>query len=295
MKRPLTRLAWAAALATYLLIVLGGVVRITGSGLGCGDEWPICHGRLIPSFADVPTLIEWSHRLVAALVSILVVSLAGAVWWVRKRRVESGESFDPAKASYLALGLLAIQIALGAVTVKLQLPPWTVVLHLGTAMLLFATLLTVAVRLTASVSPVSAGLAYPPAAGAALLVFLTVLAGALTANLGAATACVGFPLCNGQWIVTGNYLQYVQWGHRLLAFTTFAYLIAWALGSRQRGALLVLVVAAIQVVIAALMVSLGLPALLQVAHAAVGAAVWGTAVLVLSAAVVPRGAPQDRV
>jgi heme A synthase len=57
-------LAWAAAACTYALIVLGAVVRITGSGLGCGDDWPVCHGRLIPSLADIATLIEWSHRLV---------------------------------------------------------------------------------------------------------------------------------------------------------------------------------------------------------------------------------------
>src|SRR6266700_3434352 len=119
MTRPLARLAWAAALATYLLIVLGGIVRITGSGLGCGEEWPVCHGRLIPSFADVPTLIEWSHRLVAAIVSTLVVVLAGLVWWAR-RRISPG----PSRLAFVALGLLVVQVLLGAITVKLHLPPW---------------------------------------------------------------------------------------------------------------------------------------------------------------------------
>ena len=106
------------------------------------------------------------------------------------------------------------------------------------------------------------------------------LAGALTANLGAATACVGFPLCNGQWIVTGNYLQYVQWTHRLLAYTTFAYLLAWALATRRRAALVVLGVATLQIVIAAVMVTQAVPQILAAAHVAVGAALWGTVVLV---------------
>jgi heme A synthase len=191
--------------------------------------------------------------------------------------------------------LLIVQVLLGAVTVKLQLPPWTIVLHLGTAMLLFATLLAAArqltpgaspgltgdaSRLTPGASPEFPGSANAPAAGAALLVFLTVLAGALTANLGAATACVGFPLCNGQWIVTGNHLQYVQWAHRLLAYTTFAYLLAWALATRRRAALLVLGVATLQIVIAAAMVTHSLPPLLQAAHVAMGAALWGTVMLV---------------
>ena len=280
MNRFLTRLAWGAALATYLLIVLGGIVRITGSGLGCGDEWPICHGRLIPAFDDIPTLIEWSHRLAAAVVSTLVVLLAAAVWWVKRPGVGSGEWLDPASASYVAVGLLVIQIALGAITVKLQLPPWTIVLHLGTAMLLFATLLATARRLTAGETTASPGPGNAPAVGGAVLVFVTVLAGALTANLGAASACVGFPLCNGQWIATGNYLQYIQWAHRLLAYTTYAYLLAWAAATRRRSALLVLGIATLQIAIAAVMVTTGLPHLAQAAHVAVGAALWGTVVLV---------------
>jgi heme A synthase len=283
MTRPLTRLAWAAAVATWLLIVLGGVVRITGSGLGCGDEWPVCHGRLIPSFADTGTLIEWSHRLVAAIVTTLVVLLAVAVWWARRRT-----SPGPSRLAYLALGLLVVQVGLGAVTVKLQLPPWTIVLHLGTAMLLLATLLAEAVHLTPGalkglpsvVSPGFPGSGNPPATGAVVLVFVTVLMGALTANLGAASACVGFPLCNGQWIVTGNYLQYVQWAHRLLAYTTYAYLLAWALGTRRRATFVVLGVATLQIVIAAVMVTQGLPRLVQASHVAAGAALWGTVVYV---------------
>jgi heme a synthase len=282
MNRSLTRLAWAAGLATWLLIVLGGIVRITGSGLGCGDEWPICHGRLIPSFADIGTLIEWSHRLVAAIVSTLVVVLAVLVWWTRRRAAPA-----PSRLAYLALGLLIVQVLLGAITVKLQLPPWTIVLHLGTAMLLLAILIATARQLTG----LRPGLANPPAAGAALLVFLTVLAGALTANLGAASACVGFPLCNGQWIVTGNYTQYVQWAHRLLAYTTYAYLLAWALATRRRAALLVIGLATLQIVIAAVMVTQGLPRLVQAAHVAVGAALWGTVVYVALGSVPARVRP----
>jgi cytochrome c oxidase assembly protein subunit 15 len=49
---PFRRLAWAAAVATYLLVVLGAVVRITGSGMGCGDHWPLCNGHLIPPLSE---------------------------------------------------------------------------------------------------------------------------------------------------------------------------------------------------------------------------------------------------
>src|SRR5437867_808526 len=141
-----TRLAWLTAVCTYLLIVLGAIVRITGSGMGCGDHWPLCNGRLFPSLGDLGMLIEWSHRLIAALVSVLVFGLATYAWWLRPSIALDRQGL----AAYAALGLLALQVALGAVTVKLALPPWTVILHLGTAMLLLATLIVAArgLRLT---------------------------------------------------------------------------------------------------------------------------------------------------
>ncbi len=264
-------LAWTTAATTYLLIVLGTVVRVTGSGMGCGDDWPVCHGRLIPPLSDTATFIEWNHRLLAAIVSVLVALLA-AVTWLERRGAGSGERPVPGRAGYVALGLLVLQVLLGAVTVKLELPPWTVILHLGTAMVLLATLLVAA---SGRSTPASrTGLV------AAALGLVTVLFGALTANLSAATACVGFPLCNEQLVPAGNYLQHIHWTHRLLAYGLFVYLIVWALRARGRGPLLVLGLAVLQVVIAAIMVLHGVPAPLQVVHAAVGTAVWVGLVLV---------------
>src|SRR3989442_15850426 len=127
MPRRFLTLAWAAAVCTYLLIVLGAVVRITGSGLGCGEHWPLCNGHLFPPLDDIGTVIEWSHRLVAGLVTILVVGLA-----IPGLAPGGRES----KAPYVAPGLLLVQILLGAITLKLALPAWTLGLHLGTPMLL---------------------------------------------------------------------------------------------------------------------------------------------------------------
>jgi len=273
MTRRYSRLAWTAAACTYLLIILGAVVRITGSGLGCGEHWPLCNGRLLPPL-DLPTWIEWSHRLVAGLVTALVAALAAYTWWLRRGQ-GTGEGGRVSVAGYVALGLLAIQIALGAVTVKLSLPPWTVILHLGTAMLLLATLLTVArgLRPTPGASP-------GKLEGALLLLtFVTVLLGALVANLGAATACLGFPLCNGQLMPDGNYTQYIHWTHRLFAYTLFAVTLWWAQRTRRRGPAIVFALVMLQLTVGATMVLLGLPRVLQAAHVAVGAAVWSAVVL----------------
>src|SRR2546422_4160831 len=161
MTRRFAQLAWAAAACTYLLIILGAIVRITGSGMGCGDHWPLCNGRLLPPLDDLGTLIEWNHRLAAALVSILVVALAGSAWWLRRDarsatpdvangpiayrpRLPATAPHRPGVGADVALAVLLVQVGLGAVTVKLALPPWTVILHLGTAMLLLAALIVAA-------------------------------------------------------------------------------------------------------------------------------------------------------
>ncbi|HEX4628675.1 MAG TPA: COX15/CtaA family protein [Gemmatimonadales bacterium] len=274
MTRRFSRLAWSAAACTYLLIILGAIVRITGSGMGCGEHWPLCNGRLLPPL-DVPTMIEYAHRLVAAAVSALVVVLAAYTWWVR-RGSGTGEQQPPSRAPYAALGLLVVQVLLGAVTVKLRLPPWTVILHLGTAMLLLATLLVIAKRNEIPPSPGSRAGSVALALG-----FVTVVLGALTANLGAASACLGFPLCNGQLVPAGNYVQYVQWTHRLLAYTLSGYVVWWAVHSKRRGAWYVVALVVVQAMIAGAMVLSALPEALRAAHVAVGAAIWAALVLVV--------------
>ena len=262
MPRRFTTLAWAAAVCTYLLIVLGAVVRITGSGLGCGEHWPLCNGHVFPPLTDIGTVIEWSHRLVAALVTMLVTALA-AYGWLLRRGARSGEQ--------VALGLLVVQILLGAITVKLSLPPWTVILHLGTAMLLLATLLLVANAASPNVPPRSLALV--------ALAFVTVLLGALTANLGAAAACGGFPLCNGQVWATAGPLAVIHWTHRLLAYSLAIVVAVWAARSRRTGPAIVVGIIALQIIVGATMVLQGLPRALQAAHVAVGAALWAAVVI----------------
>src|SRR2546430_4097886 len=133
MTRAFTRLAWTAAGFTYLHIILGAIVRITGSGMGCGEHWPLCNGKLLPPL-DLPTLIEYTHRLVAAAASALVVAVAGYAWWLRqgagRRQQDSSHgpiavsshrpTVRPSLAPFVALGLPPPQIALASLTAKLR-------------------------------------------------------------------------------------------------------------------------------------------------------------------------------
>jgi heme A synthase len=134
----------AAIVATFLLIVLGAVVRVTGSGLGCPD-WPLCHGRLIPPF-ELHTLIEYSHRLAASLVSILVLATAFTAWLAFRSRP------IVVSLSLLAVVLLVVQVVLGGITVILELPPDIVTAHLGTALALLANLVVLFIATQAAPS-----------------------------------------------------------------------------------------------------------------------------------------------
>jgi len=159
--------------------------------------------------------------------------------------------------------------------VKFELPAWSVVLHLGTAMLLLATLLLAARGTPPGFRP---GLAAPVTG----LAFITVLFGALTANLGAAAACGGFPLCNGEIWISAGPLAWIHWTHRLLAYALTAVTAVWAVKTPGGGAKIVLGLIVLQVIVGAAAVLSGLPGVLQAAHVAVGTAVWAGVVLATS-------------
>ncbi len=283
------RLAFVAALATYALIVFGGIVRITGSGMGCGDDWPLCNGRLIPPM-DFATIIEYGHRLVAILVSALVAALIVMAFRLGDRSDDVCRSLR--RLSVIAGVLLLAQVLLGAVTVWLELPPASVILHLGTAMLLLAVL--VAGSLLAGAAAAGRSLQVRDrAAGigwwSAVFGFVVVFAGALVANMDAAGACQGFPLCNGRVIPGENPLTHIHWAHRVLAYG----LLVWGLilpylmrrnrpadSGLRRAAIVAALLIAAQLAVAAAMVLLALPGSLRVLHVALGAAVfWALAVV----------------
>src|SRR5882672_9193582 len=119
----------------YALILVGSVVRTTGSGLACPD-WPLCEGRVVPRF-EFHVLIEWFHRLVALLVSLLLFATAAWVIAHRPLRARLGRLLA------VALVLLFAQVLLGALTVWKLLSPAVVSSHLAVALLLFSTLLAI--------------------------------------------------------------------------------------------------------------------------------------------------------
>jgi len=295
------RLPWVAAIFSYLLVVFGGIVRITGSGLGCGDDWPLCNGQIFPPW-DLATWIEWTHRLLATPLSIMVVLIA---WGAYRHRAQPGFGGrgGASRPAYLAVALLTFQVVLGAVTVKLDLPASVTSVHFVNALLLVAALIVTSVRARGGEpdagDQVAARKVARAATAALVLGFVVVVFGAFTANVGmqgaqtapsaAAWACQGFPLCNGQFIPKGDEagLVHTHWMHRVVAFLLLFHLIGATIAVLKRGAsprirraaLASAVLVVMQITVAAAMVLHHLPSSMRVLHLIVGAALWMALVL----------------
>lgn len=286
--KTLARVAAAAVTFTYLHLVFGGVVRITGSGMGCGDHWPKCNGSWIPPFDSPLVMIEWTHRLLALLVIGSMAVLVGMAW---NRRAVPGVSgrggvLRPAVISFVLVVVVAL---LGMVTVKLGNTTLATVAHWSLALALLAVISAAAIRAgafggdSARAEGGTARALRSIGAGAAMA-FLVVLLGGLVAKYpGAAAACPSFPLCGDTPANIPAGAPHIQLTHRVLAYLLFFHALAIGLAVGRRageanvvkraaktaGGLVVL-----QVIVAAAMVMGGMPPLLRSAHQAIGIAVW---------------------
>lgn len=259
----LRRLAVASVIATFALIVLGGVVRVTGSGMGCGGEWPLCDGSVIPPLTK-EDIIEYSHRLVASGIVGPLVAGTFLIALFRYRHVR-----PVLIPSAIAVVLLLAQAGLGGVTVLTELPGHMVAAHMALAQALLACLILVAVatfhinparvirparvgpgdinpagveEAQLSTAPASvagdggAGVVgpagpdrFPLLAGiTAAATYLLLLSGSyVTATPGALAACPQWPLCDGTFWPS-NTLQTIHMLHRLVA-AVVGILIAYTL------------------------------------------------------------------
>jgi len=129
-----TLLSLATAVSLYILIVIGGLVASTGSGLACPD-WPLCNGQVVPTFTT-PVIIEYTHRLWTLVVTALVIATVVFAW--KKYHWENAIT----RFSTLTFILLLGQVILGMVTVDTRTLPLAVTAHLALATLVFASALT---------------------------------------------------------------------------------------------------------------------------------------------------------
>ena len=241
--------------ATFVLVIVGGVVRLSDSGLGCGpagsgfNGWPLCQGDLLPGL-ELNAVIEYTHRALASIVGLLMIALA-VLAARRVRRSRPGA----VRASLACVVLVIAQGLLGAATVELNLDAALVAAHLGLAMLLLGLLLYIrrAVRPADGVGETDVagggrrGLQLlAVAASAAILT--TIVAGGYVAGTekygrtdravgaGAHYACGNdFPACNGSFMPFGQTrLADIQLTHRAFMYVASALVLALVVMTLRR-------------------------------------------------------------
>ncbi len=278
------RFAQLAAIATFILLVIGGTVNPTGSSLACPEPTFVCNGELFPPMVG-GVFYEHGHRLAAMTVGMLQLVLT---YLLLKRRRGMG------KLAVLLLSLVLAQGALGAITVQYKLPWFISTAHLLLGMSYFAMLIYTAFRTRPAPSVVELqrhdrmraelGSARTWIAVAVGVVFVQLLLGALVRHHGAAMVCLGMPTCtiSGEWLPEAG-VQQLHMLHRAFGVivaivTTVAALIvmrraqSWSSLRMLALSAPVLVVAQVVLGIATVMTMRQVP--VAVGHFAGAAGLW---------------------
>ena len=222
----------ATAILVFLLIVAGGVLRVTASGGACAD-WPTCFGVFTPP-AGQSAQLDYIHRLLTFF-SVAFLGIVSLLAW-RRYRAQSLIVYP----LFSALALVSVQVGLGAFLSRQVDHSWASAAHLGLSLLVFGLLM---VTLVAAFYPASRDvkrvrLGYrSPFARLSLatlvLFFLLLVSGAVVAGSGSTQLCTAWPLCAGAlpgW-QAGEWINAL---HRLTVLAA-AVLVGWMLIQAWRG------------------------------------------------------------
>ena len=182
----------AAAVGMLVVLVMGATVTDTGSAQGCGRDWPLCNGRLVPDFA-LAAAIEFSHRAVTGVEGVLIVAFAAGVLALYRRQ-------RPALVLVpLMLGSLLLQAGMGAWAVKYPQQPVVLALHFGISLIALASVTLTALYVLRPDEIRSAPLVWSGLRlatwGVTGYLYLLVYSGAYIRHAGAAGACASWPVC----------------------------------------------------------------------------------------------------
>lgn len=204
------------------MVLLGVLVTTTGSGHGCGNTWPFCHGEIIPGVITIAGVIEYSHRVMSGIDGFLVLILT--VWtWLLYRKDFQAKFF-----AFLSLLFVVLQGALGALTVIYEgtwALNWLLSIHFGLALIAFASVILLTIRLFqlgkvpegSHTEAVGRGLQWL-VWGLAVYSYIVVYTGALVEHTGAVAACgPQIPGCGANYLPGLTSLTGIQLLHRYFA------------------------------------------------------------------------------
>ena len=275
MNLSIKRLSFLVVVITFGLIVFGGYVASSQSGLGCGPEWPLCNGKVIPTLQG-ETLIEFAHRVIGAILGVLTIILFAKV-----KRAKMSSAVRTA-ANWMIV-LLVFQVVMGAVIVWFHLPTFIIAVHLIIAMLYLACVLVIWRRSTKQ--KVIQRVVLSNQQQRKITRHIKVLLGLVLAILfvGAyvkhdfiGTSC-GWATCGGSVMpITGP--EFVQTTHRLLGIVLAVYsllLTYWSFAKKWGASLqkrfsFVFMTIAVQVVLGILTIVTAIDIVWAMLHVAVG-------------------------
>lgn len=278
------------ALSGYLQITLGGLVRVSGSGLGCPD-WPTCYGRPYPP-PTFHAVVEYSHRANGALFGLLVIlTVLAGLWLYRGRRTP---------VTWLTLATLLTVVGeglLGWQVVANLLAPVLVLVHLAIALVILALMVAIFIlaapprptpfpnRAFARLALVAAGLTY-----------LMLLTGSSVVATNADLVCKAWPLCGNGLAPDFSGVAFFDMLHRLtvgVVSLLLLHLLTWALrryrhvpgvGLVAGGTLILLV---LQIALGAMVALTAEQAVAQGGHIVLASAVWAGVVALAVTALRP--------
>jgi heme a synthase len=286
--KTIRRLSIAALVVACTHLVFGAIVRISGSGMGCGNNWPKCYGYWFPPFNRPDLIVEVSHRYLASILTFTVVSMALVAFMKRETPGVGGKGGVLRSATGAVAAVLSAAV-LGGVTVKMGNAPWATVAHWLVAMTLLAMVAMTAIRagaLGGASAAVECGTARAARSGraAAALAIVAVALGGLTAKVpGAAVGCTTVPMCGPNPAVDTSAV-WVQMIHRTTAVLLVLHLIGVVIMHRrrkgdeapivQRAAVIALGMVLLQLAVASSMILFHMPGVLRSLHEATGVGIW---------------------
>ena len=266
----------------FVLITIGGILRVSGPDASCPD-WPTCNNSWLPPFGD-PAMLGYTHRLIALAAGLLVLASASrSVLKFRKKQILVNPLIG-------AAALIFTEIVLGGRLATLEMIGLPTALHLAGALTILGLVLFVTVLAFASISDEK--LTYNSSFArwslvTFILTFLLLVSGAIVTAAGAGAVCSSWPLCNGTALPKTT-LEWIATLHRIVVAGTGAilaglFLRAWKAQRSHTSVLVATTAASVLFVSQALLgsakITWGNPGFMIVLHEATAVAFWMTMVI----------------